>query len=305
VSRVLFLLILIVFNLYGYVDSDLDGVDDSIDRCPNTPFSDLVDKNGCTIKSLVKNKKSKNVKEVEKIAKQPIIIKSSKIKKRRVKNHHPSVKIEKTPTKTKKQSKNHFDISLGISKFGSTTNETLSADWYHGDFSLSLFTAFDHSRSYNGSRFNDSRIWGYYNYKYNDSLMFKFGGGLIFPHIDGVGDKRVDAGLSTHISYSYNKFNPYVGVSYKFTGIDNKEKWMKNSYSIYGGTGFYLTNKLYISGTYGFSSADYSGGEDIKTVSGYIYYGIDNNWFATASYLHNLDGLDYENGFSLSIGYYY
>jgi predicted porin len=32
-----------------YVDYDLDGVDDSIDLCPNTPFDVLVDAHGCNI----------------------------------------------------------------------------------------------------------------------------------------------------------------------------------------------------------------------------------------------------------------
>ena len=33
--------------LFGYSDNDIDGVDDSIDLCPNTAFDQLVDKNGC------------------------------------------------------------------------------------------------------------------------------------------------------------------------------------------------------------------------------------------------------------------
>ncbi len=32
---------------YAYSDYDIDGVEDSIDECPNTPFDILVDKNGC------------------------------------------------------------------------------------------------------------------------------------------------------------------------------------------------------------------------------------------------------------------
>lgn len=35
-----------------FIDSDLDGVPDNIDKCPNTPFSALVDKDGCPIKYL-------------------------------------------------------------------------------------------------------------------------------------------------------------------------------------------------------------------------------------------------------------
>ena len=34
---------------FAYQDEDLDGVDDSIDQCLNTPFDELVDVNGCTL----------------------------------------------------------------------------------------------------------------------------------------------------------------------------------------------------------------------------------------------------------------
>ena len=46
-----YLIIFLTANLflYGFSDSDLDGVDDSIDLCPNTPFDVLVDKNGCDL----------------------------------------------------------------------------------------------------------------------------------------------------------------------------------------------------------------------------------------------------------------
>jgi len=32
---------------YGYSDYDVDGVEDSVDECPNTPFDVLVDESGC------------------------------------------------------------------------------------------------------------------------------------------------------------------------------------------------------------------------------------------------------------------
>ncbi len=38
-------------------DRDLDGVPDRYDRCPNTPFFALVNKNGCTVKKLKVSKK--------------------------------------------------------------------------------------------------------------------------------------------------------------------------------------------------------------------------------------------------------
>lgn len=52
------LMILLLFlsiyitSLSAYMDTDLDGVSDIRDRCPNTLITDLVDTDGCTIKSL-------------------------------------------------------------------------------------------------------------------------------------------------------------------------------------------------------------------------------------------------------------
>ena len=48
----LFLLLLSSF-LFAYVDSDMDGVEDKDDLCPNTLMLDLVNLQGCTIKSLL------------------------------------------------------------------------------------------------------------------------------------------------------------------------------------------------------------------------------------------------------------
>ena len=50
-------LLLILLLLYGslaaYSDMDLDGAEDAYDSCQDTPFSDLVDEHGCSMRSLV------------------------------------------------------------------------------------------------------------------------------------------------------------------------------------------------------------------------------------------------------------
>lgn len=50
-KRILFLLFFSALHLFA-IDSDLDGVSDSKDRCPNTPFGDLADNFGCTKETL-------------------------------------------------------------------------------------------------------------------------------------------------------------------------------------------------------------------------------------------------------------
>jgi len=50
--RFLVLISLLFVNLLAAVDSDMDGVDNDVDRCPNTPFFELVDKTGCTTEKI-------------------------------------------------------------------------------------------------------------------------------------------------------------------------------------------------------------------------------------------------------------
>ncbi len=52
-KKIFFLILAATTLAFAYSDSDLDGVEDRYDKCPNTVLTDLVDKNGCTIKSLV------------------------------------------------------------------------------------------------------------------------------------------------------------------------------------------------------------------------------------------------------------
>ncbi len=305
VLRLLLIMLLSAFFLYGYVDSDLDGVDDSVDKCPNTPFSDLVNESGCTIKSLVK-KDNKNESHTQKAKKKRVKKESRQVRKKiySKQDNIPTEVVSEIPQENKPTS--HYDISLGLSKFGSgSIEENIAIDYYKGNFSLSLFSAFDSKRDYSESRFNDTKLWGYYNYKYDKHLHIKVGAGVVLPHLEGYDKKRVDAGLSIFSSYHKDYFNPYLGASYRFAGVDGRYEGLKDNYSLYGGAGFYLSNKLYGSFTYSYSSKEYDWTKDIKTSSLYFYYDIDGHWFSTASFVNNVKGLDYEHGFSLSVGYYF
>jgi hypothetical protein len=51
--RVFIIVFLVPIFLLAYNDSDLDGVEDKVDQCANTPLTELVDLTGCTIKNLV------------------------------------------------------------------------------------------------------------------------------------------------------------------------------------------------------------------------------------------------------------
>ena len=54
-----FLIVLVVVAALSneYHDEDLDGVIDSLDRCPHTPFNDIVDEYGCSVERLMRPKR--------------------------------------------------------------------------------------------------------------------------------------------------------------------------------------------------------------------------------------------------------
>jgi hypothetical protein len=49
VKSIILLLFFLTSSLFAYSDQDIDGVDDSVDLCPNTPFDVIVNENGCDI----------------------------------------------------------------------------------------------------------------------------------------------------------------------------------------------------------------------------------------------------------------
>ena len=57
-KRVFVLVVFLSSLLFAqdFIDSDLDGVDDRFDKCPHSLLIDIVDKNGCAIKKLQKNR---------------------------------------------------------------------------------------------------------------------------------------------------------------------------------------------------------------------------------------------------------
>ncbi len=55
--RFFIFLSLLFVQLSASADNDMDGVDNNMDRCPNTPFFELVDKTGCTTKKITAKEK--------------------------------------------------------------------------------------------------------------------------------------------------------------------------------------------------------------------------------------------------------
>jgi len=49
---IMLILSLSFINAGKYTDKDMDGIFDRYDKCPNSSFWDIVNRNGCTVKRL-------------------------------------------------------------------------------------------------------------------------------------------------------------------------------------------------------------------------------------------------------------
>lgn len=265
-------------SLFAYTDSDMDGVENAIDQCPNTPFSDLVDIKGCTKKSLV--------------------------------------------------SPHHFDVIIGASYSDSdyqtlnttdTLASTLQVDYYYKNFSLQASTSYftTDGDSFSDSGLYDSFIGASYQFKPLENFSLRVGAGAILPTYDtSLNNNNTDYTGSLNLSYSLSKFNIFGGYSYTQINDDDVSFVDANgtvtsstnyqdtsAYSL--GAGYYMTNKLYLSGSYNSSDSIYQGIEDIQTASVYGYYGINEHWFSTCSYAYGLSDSASKNYVSLRLGYFF
>ncbi len=267
VNKFLFLFILF-FNtsiLFGYTDSDLDGVDDKIDKCKNTPLSDLVDKSGCSIKSLISPHKFSLIFGI---------------------SHAQDISDnEKLTVITNLLQLNHtyknISFLISSSNFNTTTGVTTS------------------------SGYNDTQVGAKYKFNVNTAFQTLIGISAVLPtYKSTLNNNKTDFQTSINLLYNLNKINFFTGYSYTIindTNIKNVVTYNDtNSYS--AGVGYYLNNNFYISMTYLDNSSVYVGDSNTQSISTLIYYKISDDWFVMYSYLNELNN-DNNSYNSLKFGY--
>ncbi len=260
-------MLLLSINLFAYVDSDMDGVDNSYDKCPNTPLTELVDIRGCTIKSTVS------------LHHFDIIVGASY-----------SDADYNTLNKTKTLSS-----SLQVDYYYKNLSLQASTSYYKTQ-----------SSAYNNKGLNNSVIAGYYKIRAINSLYVRVGAGVILPtYNSSLKNNNTDYFASLSLSYPINsKVNLFGGYSYTIIN-DVPGVSYKNTNGYNGGLGYYFSSKLYASAGYNLAESSYMGVGDISTASLYAFYSIDNNWFTSVNYAYGLSTAASNNYASISLGYYF
>lgn len=264
-KKALILIIATSLTLLAYSDYDMDGVEDNIDKCPNTSFNELVDIEGCTIKVLGNE-------------------------------HHFSIiygiGLSEADYATVKNS-DTLTQSLQVDYYYQNFSLQASTSYYDSDEDSGLNDTFI-GAYYKLSPSNELtlRVGG-------GVLLPTYDTELENNNMDVVASASfsyIVEKINLFGGYSYTMVNDddILGiVSYQDT----------HSYS--GGAGVHASSNLYISGYYTISDSVYKDADEIETLSLYSFYSIDTNWFTTFGYSYGLSDSASENSVTLRLGYYF
>ena len=257
-------------TLFAYVDSDMDGVSDKNDKCPNTPLTDLVDKNGCSTKKLYREYHFDVVYGFNYADTAPLVSKQLNI---------PSFSLR-------------ADLYYKNYYLQSYTSYYVNSD-ENGDVEHGLY---------------DTYVGGGYQKTFFDSLFVSGGAGVLLPtYEDNVITNNTDYQLQASVSYMRNSI-VYFG-SYSFTFINDvdptKVSTFQNTNAYNLGVGHYFTKKVYASASYGLVNSVYSDITDITTASLYTSYTINKHKYFIFRYAYGLSKSANDNSVSLLMGYHF
>jgi len=255
--------------LFAYTDTDIDGVDDATDRCPNTPFYELVDSNGCSVSSTISHHKFDFIYGIS-FAQSDYIEDTTDIVSQTLQFDYYY---------------KDFSLNLGTS------------------YSISK------SPSYNDNTLNDSYISASYQFVPTKNLKIKTGIGLILPTYDSeLNNNNMDYTATLSASYALEDMNVFMGYNFTQMNDDDVVNTditalYQNTNSYSAGLGFYPSQDTYLSTSYLLSDNIYVGGESVRTMSIYLYSTLKQNWFSTFNYAYGLSDSASDNYLSFKIGY--
>ncbi len=264
------LLFLFVLNLHAYVDSDMDGVADSEDRCPNTPLSDLVDKRGCALERLYNEYHYDTVYGFNYADTAPLVSQHLNI---------PSFSL-----RADVYYKNYYLQSYTAYYMNTDANGDVQSGFY------------------------DTYVGGGYQKYLLDSLFVSVGAGVLLPtYQDDIVNNSTDYQMQASASYIRNNLT-FFG-SYSYTLINDKDRTnvatFQNTTAYSVGAGRYFNEKMYASLSYSFTNSVYTHITDITAASLYTTYTINVHKYFIFRYSYGLSKSANDNSLSLLIGHHF
>jgi hypothetical protein len=268
-ERLLFILLLNVLHVFA-VDSDLDGVDNTLDRCKNTSFGDLIDEFGCTKKTLFTE------------TAYDIIVGANYSD-----TNYNTLEKANTLTTTFQADVYRGNMSAQISTSYFRSDETNISD----------------------SGWNDTQLGLYIKMHPSSSLTLQAGSGVILPtYNSGYDNEATDLFGSINAQYDLDEhYNVFGGFTYTLVNdksILNTVEY-QNTSAFTAGVGYATTNNGFINGAYTQSQSIYTGVEAFKTLSINGMIPLDKHWFVLGNYRYGLNDSTSNHEVAMRLGYYF
>jgi hypothetical protein len=274
----------------GINDKDFDGVPDTIDECPNTPFLNEVDSTGCTTNILTLPFETEKESLVLTLG---YGFSTNNDLKNRELQHNTKIKIS----------------------------------YYLHNWAYSLQTGYYAHQQDDGTIDTIIRIRK--RIKINPNFAINVGAGLRLPSYDFPGNKTdallytslhyyPTASLSCFAGYTYTRIgddeiptvvpetpsnNPGNNNGKEGSNENTNYEGLQNTNNFYFGFGYFFTKNFYMNLGYSNENNKFVSEHNIKSVNSSIYYKIDESWFTTLYYKREIDDGDLHDNLLFTLGY--
>lgn len=269
VKRAFFTLYVIISSAIAYTDSDMDGVEDDYDKCTQTPLSDLVDYDGCSIKS--------GKREIF----YDIVFGSG-------------------------YSQINYSSQQSADTINSYVQTDIYFDKWYFQGIASYYRSYTSASKEKG--WDDTVLNLFYKFLSTEYLSLNLGGGITLPTYEsGYNNEALDYRGSVNFEYSISERN-YLFGGYSYTWINDKDRPIltyQNTKYFNVGVGYIPNSNATCNISYSSSDSIYKNIKTIQTLGIGYSLDIDPNWFIGAYYDYGLSSSASDHSISAHVGYYF
>lgn len=244
-------------------DQDMDGVPDSVDQCSDTPFLNVVDRQGCSTNTLF----------------------------------FPQERDDGS-----------LDMAFG---YGFSNNDDdinrktqytskLQLSYYRNNWSYTLRTGYYMADDDSGMQ--DTILKVKRKFRLTKSLKVSLGVGVNLPTYDFTGNKTDYTLYSSIVYYPKSALSLFAGASHTFIKDEEIITPLQDTNTFYLGSGYFFTRDLYANLAYSYAGSKFTTNHAAKSVMSTLFYKINDKWFTTLSYNHEIDN-NLHNSFNVRFGY--
>lgn len=247
----------------GINDEDFDGVPDSLDQCPHTPFLNQVNAQGCTTTILTL----------------------------------PNETEYDSMTLTLGYG---FSTNEDLAGRQRQDTGTVQLSYYHNNWSYSLRSGY-YSHDTN-SGILDTTFKIRKRIKLTKKLKLGLGAGIKLPTYDFTGNKTDYTLYSSLSYYPTRSLSLFTGLSHTFVKDEKIITPLRDTNNFYIGTGYFFTKHFYANVTFGLSESKFTNEHVARSLGTTLYYKINKDWFTTLSYNREIDE-EIHDSLNFKIGY--